>query len=273
MYSFIQFFCVILLYYFSANLCDLQFLYQDLFGVFPIALVMARTQAAKTLTLKRPSANLLAFSNLAGVFLHMLSSGILQWLLFAMTPWAVLSPNYSRPPNPAHICVIHEATALHYFTSLSYVYYAVVLSIGPFTRKWKGSIFTNYLYIGVCTLSTLSSILCLLFGPSRLWFLYTSSTDQKIDDQLKLTILLWTIFGTITCLIVENIIIPALRYCSKIRLAKYRTYTIFGAGNSQFGKQRLNAKPYHAIRALFEANWGRNNVKRVRSSSGNVPKA
>jgi len=273
MYSFIQFFCVILLYFFSANLCDLQFLYQDLFAVFPIGLVMARVSAAKTLTLKRPSANLLAFSNLFGVFLHMLCSGILQWLLFAMTPWAILSPNYSRPPNPDHVCVIHEATALHYYTSLSYVYYAVVLSVGPNARKWKRSIFTNYLYIAICAISTLCSVLGLLFGPSRLWFLFTSSTDQKIDDQLKLAVLLWTIFGTITCLIVENILIPAIRYCSKLRLQKYRTYTVFGAGNSQFGKKRLNAKPYHAIRAEFEANFGRNNVKRVKTSRSSLSKA
>jgi magnesium-transporting ATPase (P-type) len=234
---------------------------------------MARVSSAKTLTLKRPSANLLAFSNLFGVFLHMLCSGILQWLLFAMTPWAILSPNYSRPPNPDHVCVIHEATALHYYTSLSYVYYAVVLSVGPNARKWKRSIFTNYLYIAICAISTLCSVLGLLFGPSRLWFLFTSSTDQKIDDQLKLAVLLWTIFGTITCLIVENILIPAIRYCSKLRLQKYRTYTVFGAGNSQFGKKRLNAKPYHAIRAEFEANFGRNNVKRVKTSRSSLSKA
>lgn len=50
LYSFIQFFTVLILYGIGANLTDYQFLYEDLLIIVPLAITMSRSKAALRLS-------------------------------------------------------------------------------------------------------------------------------------------------------------------------------------------------------------------------------
>lgn len=73
-------------------------LYQDLFIVFILALTLGNTPSSRTLTVKRPSANLLSLYNL------LLSCGFIA-LTFGLQAWAFYAveeqPWYDTPEYPA----------------------------------------------------------------------------------------------------------------------------------------------------------------------------
>ena len=185
MYSFIQFFTVLSFYWYSANMCDMQFLCQDLFSVFPIGVVMSRTHAARNITRKRPSGNLMSAANLTSVITHFVTNGLLQWAVFSAARWRYLSPNYNHPPNPDNICLIPEGTALQYTGMFMFAYYAIIFSLSGTARHWKRPIFTNSWFMGALFISAFTSFIFLWFGPSSKWYLFASMEDFPIDEPLK----------------------------------------------------------------------------------------
>jgi cation-transporting ATPase 13A3/4/5 len=97
LYSTIQFCNALLIVFRQSFLSNNEYLYQDLFVVFILALTMGSTPSATKLTRKRPSANLLSLYNLT------LSCGFIL-LTFAFQAWAFgkvrEQPWYDTPEYP-----------------------------------------------------------------------------------------------------------------------------------------------------------------------------
>jgi len=95
MYSMIQFMAVIMLYFAGTVLGDWQYLYQDLFVVFPLVVFMGYTKASHKLGVKRPSGNLLSASNVINILVHIALCLAFQVMIFIFSRhqrrWGVLS--------------------------------------------------------------------------------------------------------------------------------------------------------------------------------------
>eukprot|EP00461_Guttulinopsis_vulgaris_P000642 UN00642 len=92
----------------------------------------------------------------------------------------------------------------------------------------------------------------LFLGPSGTWYVALSTTDYPIDADLKAAVVIWSVVGAVVALVLEDIFIPFVRWLTKCYLKSYRTRTIFGLGDNRIAK---GAKPYHAARQKFEANF------------------
>ncbi|PVU94276.1 hypothetical protein BB561_002695 [Smittium simulii] len=82
LYSMIQFTTVSLLYTFGGGLGDFQFLYIDLFIIFPLSITMARTLPYGKLFIKPPTATLLSKKVLTSLFFQILLFFFLQKILY-----------------------------------------------------------------------------------------------------------------------------------------------------------------------------------------------
>ena len=253
-YSFIQFFSVTLLYYDGGAYCDWQFLYQDLFAVFPLAIVMGNTPSGKHLTKKRPSGNLLSFKNMLSINLHMLTAGLGQFLIFYLTQF---QKGYHVLPNEDHYCEMWEAPSLHYFVCMQYVLYCIICSISP---PWKRRITTNIPLTITLILSFAFTMFCLFTSPSKSPYFPFTYSDVWIPTTWRINLIF--MFGAqivVACLI-EYAVVPCFVSINKSRMATHRTNTAFGKGNDQLEK---GAKPYHLLRRDFENAWPQKNAVNI----------
>jgi len=244
LYSVIQFISVTYLYYTGANYCDYQYLYQDLFVVFPLVLLLGRTPAAKTLSVKRPSGNLLSYTNLISVLLHIISSVVLQFMVFYLTR---KQSGYVKFENPDLLCVAWEATTLHYYASFQYVVYAMLFAVGfPWKRFFVYNVGLLLWLIG-CTTMTLCFF---FFGPIHKFFL--TSDDLWLPSSWKLEVFLFMILQLLVGGVIEFILIPWGRKLYDKKRESIRANTVFGKGTLEIQK---GVKPFHALRRQFEDQW------------------
>ena len=78
---------------------DYQFLFQDLFIVLPLVVAMGYAPASHVLSVKRPSGNLLSFTNLASLLAHVIVTAtfLVRALAVALSPCS-------------HACVLAQTT-------------------------------------------------------------------------------------------------------------------------------------------------------------------
>jgi cation-transporting ATPase 13A2 len=155
MYSMIQFGSIILLYFHGKSYGDYQFLLQDLWIVFPLTLLMGRTQASQSLTTKRPSGNLLSWANIINFVCHVFISLAFQIVVLKLTD---LQPGYVDVEDEEGI-VNWFSTSISYFANLQYVVVAALFASGS---PWKQSYVTNVM-LSWWLLLALGSSLCILF--------------------------------------------------------------------------------------------------------------
>jgi magnesium-transporting ATPase (P-type) len=249
LYSVIQFGSCILLYFKGGNFCDYQFLYQDLFAVFPLALVMGRTPAATELTPKRPPSDLLSKTNIFSIVVHMIFALGFQLLAYKLT---ALQPDYVSYPNEDYYCELWEATIIHYYVCMQYVLYAIIFSIARPWKQWPwrnpGLLLTLLVSLG-CTLTFF------ILGP-RGFFLMQD--DMPIPLRWKLEVLLLFAGNCVVAALVEFGVMALVDRCADSRKAAERTHTVYGKGSD---KIETGARPYHIIRRHFEDMWPASQVQ------------
>ena len=108
MYSLIQFISTIILNMLNSYLQDNQFLVSDLFIIFPIAVLLEKTEACEKLTKDLPNSSLISFSVLLCILLHtfvfgafqVLSYIILSYQTFFIRNSCKFSPDSEHAPEP-----------------------------------------------------------------------------------------------------------------------------------------------------------------------------
>ncbi|VDO07249.1 unnamed protein product [Rodentolepis nana] len=135
LYSFIQFFTVLLLYYIGNTLTDPEYLAIDLFIVAPLSVTFAMSRPWKHLEPSTPPLRLLTPSNIMSVLTHLaLSIGaqVIVFILVQKQPWwSPFQPSEDRLDSAGS----YETTALFYFSSFQYVFVCTVLAKGPPFRE------------------------------------------------------------------------------------------------------------------------------------------
>lgn len=81
MYSMIQFMCILILYSLSNKLMNAQFLFQDLFMILPLAILMAYTAAYRYLAPTLPPGALISVPVVSSIIGQMMLQFF--WMLFA----------------------------------------------------------------------------------------------------------------------------------------------------------------------------------------------
>ncbi|KAG9288647.1 hypothetical protein G9A89_006748 [Geosiphon pyriformis] len=134
LYSIIQFTTVSVLYAFSSNLGDFQFLYIDLFLILPIAVLMGRTEPYPEIHPKRPAASLVSKKVLTSMIGQIMIQSGFQFMIYFLVrrqPWYI-PPEFD--PDAKNV-ECFENTVLFLLSCFQYIVIAVVFSVGPPYRK------------------------------------------------------------------------------------------------------------------------------------------
>lgn len=178
LYSFIQFVSVLLLYNYSCNLADMQFLYIDLIITTSIAVLMGYTGAYRHLVPQQPQSSLIELSNLVSIV-----GQVILVLLFQLGAFFFLQSQewYPSVMSKGNIDADNydswETTIVFVVSSFQYIAVAFCFSQGPPFRK---AIYTNVPYlVTLLILFAFSTFLLLLPFPPILNFLSMKPLDQK----------------------------------------------------------------------------------------------
>ena len=214
LYSFIQFFSVLILYTERTNLGDTQFLYIDLVITTTVAVLMGRTGPWHSLVRARPPGSLVSGATLMSVGLQILASlgGQLTAVEYLQAqPWSnqsswdqnvseIFSEHTEADTGESEENVVNFLTTV-VFTVSSYQYLSVaaVFSRGPPYRK---PFYTNILFfLAITSLGAFTTLLYLNFEP--LHFL-TEFFQLSVPDNWRFTVVIFGIIGVnmlVNCLI------------------------------------------------------------------------
>lgn len=196
LYSTIQFANALLIVFVGSFLSNNEYLYQDLFIVFILALTLGSTPSATKLTRKRPSANLLSPYNLSICAGFIAITFITQAIVFARVrkqDWYG-TPDYPTAMEPDEDSEgtnskIPETTTVFVMSMLQYVAVAAIFSVG---HPWKKPTHTNYAFSGWLLVVTATSI-GLQLAPTAA--IYEAISLMVFPSPWRIELLLWSAFS------------------------------------------------------------------------------
>jgi len=245
MYSMIQFGAVILTYFQGSVLGNWQYLYADLFIVFPLTIFMGATRARRVLSAKRPSGNLLSWRNCSNLIVHMALCMGFQIGVYSMIS---SQPDYVKLDNPENGPRSYNTTALYYFSNFAYIVVAVLFAQGG---PWKARISSNWQF-SAWVLVGLATSLAMLLSP-YLQPKFFRSDDQPLPWSWRRSIGVYALCYAGCAALWDLLLSPLLcRIARKVSRKGLLTGTVFGRVKPMQGKA---SKLYHRMRGEFEANW------------------
>jgi cation-transporting ATPase 13A3/4/5 len=258
LYSTIQFFAVILLYFVGTVLGNYQYLFQDLAVVFPCTVLMGMSPASAELTIKRPSGNLLSVRNLVTTLCHMCICFGFQFMVFYAT---FNEPTFVDLSTEEQVPLTWHTTTLYYLSNLQYLVMAALMCLGlPWKqahRNYQVGFFLLFVcfhpphfnslhaqFIGWYCLSLIFCLL-LLFAPHSSTFFFTVD-EVDLPGHLRSFIFGCAILNALLCTAFELWLTPLI-----VRYLKHRetsgVESVLGAGRS--------GKVCHLLRQEFESGW------------------
>ena len=193
MYSMIQFFCINFLYFLKSNLLDLQFLYQDLFMILPLAVFMAYTGASNRLTTVLPPGALISVPVLSSIIGQVFLQGTFQvfsYMILRNQDWYESEDDlYHTPKNELNAnnpMPAYENTVLFLVSSVQLLVVCISFSIGP---PFRQPAYKNYYFTAaILIISCFSFYLVVFPAENTLDFLQMRSMDMNFR---------WILFGII----------------------------------------------------------------------------
>ena len=247
MYSLIQFSAVILAYFVGSVLGNWQYLYQDMVVVFVLTLCIGATDANRQLSVKRPSADLLSFSNLLCVFVHMAICVSFQVLMFCLVGRQSGYINYTET-NDVGDAATMETTSLYYFSNFQYLIMAVLFAMG---HPWKRPLITNLRFTVWC-LVVLALNLALLFSPSMAGF--WRSDDVSLPNEWRGRLFAIVLFHlTVSCAWELAGVHYCVKWWKRWKRRQGEVGWVYGHLKRISGP---GVKEYHRLRGEFEQGWG-----------------
>ena len=245
MYSMIQFGAVILTYFQGSVLGNWQYLYGDLWCVFPLTILMGSTPANRELTVKRPSGNLLSVQNISNLFGHMLICVGVQVYLYETI---LRQSEFVELPNPDNLPHSYITTCMYYLSNFQYTIIALFFALG---RPWKANIFTNWKFV-LWSVISFGSSAALLYSP-LLEPHFFRTDDLDIPWSWKHIIALHVLVFFVATGIWELLLSPFM-------VTLYKRWSKSGTRQGLvFDRWKMidgpKSKLYHRIRGTFENGW------------------
>ena len=151
-YSMIQFFTVVILYFDTTRLGSYQYLYIDLFIIIPLSVTMSRTKAYYKLDKSLPVGKLISSSVLTSVIVQIIIQVIFLLIMYII----LINQTWFEPliPTGEDIIVWYETTTLFLVSLPQYILVVITFSIG---KPFKQPMWTNYsLWISLVAITILS---------------------------------------------------------------------------------------------------------------------
>lgn len=145
LYSMTQFTTAILITFNQSFLGNWQYLYEDLWIVFPLVILLGRSRSAKKLSRKRPSGKLFSVFNLSSTLSHILLTVGFQVIIYIrlqQKKWYYTIDNEHNDPFGSNSSIF-ETTSLFLYANFQYLTGAFIFSLG---RRWKQPIYTNWAF-------------------------------------------------------------------------------------------------------------------------------
>ncbi|ORZ36849.1 hypothetical protein BCR44DRAFT_119419, partial [Catenaria anguillulae PL171] len=202
-YSFIQFTSVAILYSIGSNLGDFQFLYIDLIICLPLALSMARSKAAESLSTIPPVNRLMSSSVMTSITFTILLQVAVQLYVFFYSRdqiWYVKYP--LDPENRVVRCI--EGTAIFVTTAFMYIGTGMCFTAG---EPYRAPLIHNRTFI---------ACVCVLLGGSLGLALTGSEMVMAFFDMVSLApgfqwiLLCIAAAYSLVIVIVERLIVPKM---------------------------------------------------------------
>lgn len=194
-YSMIQFTGIELLYSSGATFGNWHFLFQDLFSVLPLALVMSNTHAASTLSVARPPGQIISIFPMVSMAAQILLQAFAQ---IAVIIW-LKSRSFYTPVVENHTRLdplSFETTSVLDLSMFMLVFNCLALSIGtPFRKEF----WTNRLLTGI-SLLILGFALFMTFGQVEGFDSYIQLEPLPRDFQFSI-LGLGCIYGILSAVI------------------------------------------------------------------------
>ena len=246
MYSLTQFGAAILTYFVGSVLGNWQYLYQDLVIVFPLTVFMGATAANRSLSIKRPSAQLTSATNIFGLAGHTCITLSFQLFVFFYTQ---RQQGYYLPANPDNTPDAYETTALYYYSNFQYLIIAALFALG---RPWKATPLSNYKLTGWWLLMLLISLVFLLVNQR--WGFWRSD-DLDLWESWRREMLLIVAINALASVMWELMWYPAIVQLVKEVMRRGSG----GKEGSWFGRRKVvrgqHVKEYYELRGAYEAYW------------------
>jgi cation-transporting ATPase 13A2 len=243
----IQFTAVILLYFKGSVLGNWEYLFQDMFLVFPLTVFMGGTRATPHLSEKRPSGNLLSMVNIANVLSHMLICFCFQLIVFEGSQTQPDFFAYENEPDFAQGPNTYESTSLYYYSNFQYIFMALLFARG---EPWKARFWTNLKFTGWAVLGTVVSLALLISNDQRSFF---RSEEVPIASKWRGLMFLILLVDCALNVLFELLVYPrVVVWYKRWRKSKYSQAQVYGKIKNVDGPK---AKRYHRLRGQFEALW------------------
>lgn len=142
-YSMIQLITCVLLYsiWWDSRLTDPQFLWIDIFLVFPLSFFMGATKPREELSSRKPPGALVSLSVVGSVVLQTILHFLSQLLFFIYLSRSYI-PQY-HPEWDLHTSTIFRVGALFLFANFEYIGTCLAYSI---SKPWRKGLWTNYAF-------------------------------------------------------------------------------------------------------------------------------
>ncbi|GAM26091.1 hypothetical protein SAMD00019534_092660 [Acytostelium subglobosum LB1] len=210
MYSLIQFMSVILLYFIGSVLGNWQYLYQDLWVIFPLVIFMGMTKPSEKLSKRRPSGRLISGAIVGSVLVHVLVCFGFQLFVFFLVrsqSW------YNEDVVDEDFIVTYLTTALFVYGNFQYLIMALSFSFGkPFLRP----LYTNSILFVIFLIALSTSILLLFVPTDKVW-----EFAQMLVFPVSFRFIL---FGIIGANLVANIFVEFSFVFYKLRSKKKKNF-------------------------------------------------
>ena len=138
-YSMIQFFTVVILYFQATRLSSYQYLYIDLFIIIPLSVTMSRTEAYYKLDKALPVGKLISSSVLTSV----INQTVIQITFLVIMYIILIKQNWFVPlvTHGENITLWYETTTLFFVSLPQYILVVITFSIG---KPFKQPMWRNY---------------------------------------------------------------------------------------------------------------------------------
>jgi cation-transporting ATPase 13A3/4/5 len=199
LYSMTQFTTAILVTFNESFLGNWEYLYEDLWIVFPLVILLGRSRSAKKLSKKRPSGKLFSVFNLSSTMTHILLTVAFQvgvYILLQRKAWYYPIDNKNNDSYGSN-SAIFETSSLFVYANFQYLTSAFIFSLG---KQWKQAIYTNYVFCIWWAICLLTSFF-LLFSYDNVFFPFLQVLWTP--KAWRLEMLYWALFNCAMNLIAE----------------------------------------------------------------------
>jgi len=161
LYSMTQFTTAILVTFNASFLGNWQYLYEDLWIVFPLVILLGQSRSAKSLAKKRPSGRLFSIFNLSSTMSHIaltIAFQIIIYMRLHQMKWYYVMDNNGNDHYDSNSSIF-ETSSLFLYANFQYLTEAFMFSLG---RQWKQAIYTNYYFCAWWGVTLATSLILML---------------------------------------------------------------------------------------------------------------